>query len=124
MYSNKNPTGSTVSAMISIHLSPAAPEQFDQSPESHCFQCKQGTFISHHDRFPGRATGVYYKPQPTERSPFPLLVRFAALLTSVELFLIETAKGSVKLGSCADCNSKQAQVKEMPISSFPSLQCC
>lgn len=57
--------------MSSARLSAAAPEQL-QIPE---LPFKQGTSISHHHSFPGRAAAVYYKPQNV---PHPLSL--AALL--------------------------------------------
>lgn len=78
------------------------------------FPCKQGTSISHHDSFPGRAAAVYCNPQQ-QNDPHPLSV---SVLQRCWLGNcpsgLKSGKGRGKLGSWGGCNSKQTERKEMP----------
>lgn len=95
-------------AMSRARLSAPAPEQL-QIPE---LPFKQGTSISHHHSFPGRAAAVYYNPQNV---PHPLsLVALQRCWPGNWSGLKWKGRGN-----WGGCNSREAEGKEMP--SPPSL---
>lgn len=124
MCCNKNPTASTASALIRAHLSPAAQEQFLQRPGS-CCSCANRVHSSRSVAGSFREVLAFITNHSNHNDPDSLFLYLLQLCwLQYSCSWLKLVKRSMKLGSCVGCNSKQTEVGEMAISSFPPLQCC